>query len=692
MLLLFTPAAARAQMPLHPPEIRTVFPIGGVQGSVVELLVEGQNVSNPRAVAITGEGVKATVVSRGDVPETRIVGASTTRVRFEIAADAPLGIREFRLLTPAGLTSRGLFEISRGMGSLAESEPNNTFAAAPSVTLPITVEGKIYPREDVDLYRFKAAAGDELVFRVAAQELESSLDAFLTLRDSAGRELASNDDYVTRDPVLSYRFTQAGEYAIEVRDVDYGGALEASYRLTMSREPFLRTVYPLGAARGTVADLSLFGLNLAQLSGRGPDSYLIAYEAPQARYEVASDVPVGPREFRIATPGGVSNPVMVEALDVPEVREVEPNDDAPRAARLAVPGVGHGQIYGGKGSPGGDVDLFRFTAKKGQKLRLSVRAASAGSLLDGLLTVRDSTGKKLARADDGEGSRDPSLEFDPPADGDYFAEVTDVNGAGGLEYVYMLRVAPVAAPQPDFALEIYPANPSVPRGGSVPVEVRVKRTGGLKGALRFELSALPADVTAYIPPYAADSDRFYIALTAAPDAAFAEVPFGLTGVAEIDGKPVSHAAMGSERVWKTSPLHAVATKLMDVGVCETPDFTVKLDRTELTLAPGESVDVMVEIDKLPNYPRGIPIRAATVDYGGGALPKGLSVGRVTLPPEAKQVAVSVSAEAGTKPGEYPIFICGLSNPTTNDYILVGYLAPPLRVKVVEKKMAGEDRH
>jgi pre-peptidase len=375
----------------------------------------------------------------------------------------------------------------------------------------------------------------------------------------------------------------------------------------------------------------------------------------------------------------------VETLDIPELREVEPNDDAKRAPRLLVPGVGHGQIYGGRNSPGGDVDLWRFAAKKGQKLRLSVRARAAGSLLDGLLTVRDAAGKKLARADDTSDSRDPLLEFDPPADGEYLAEVTDVNSGGGLEYVYMLRVEPVTAEKPDFALALYPANPSVPRGGSVPVEVRVTRNGGFTGPVRFELPPLPAGVTAFVPDYAATSERFYVALSAAPDAPCTLGTFGLTGAAEIDGKPVSHQATGSERVWKTSPLHAVATKLMDVGVCEAPDFTLKLDRDELTLTPGESTEVTVLVDKLPNYPRGIPLRAATVDYGGGALPAGLSVGRVTLPPEAKQVKISVSAATGTKPGEYPIFICGLSNPTTNDYILIGYLAPPLKVKVVAAK-------
>src|SRR5262249_59782379 len=127
----------------------------------------------------------------------------------------------------------------------------------------------------------------------------------------------------------------------------------------------------------------------------------------------------------------------------------------------------------------------------GERLRVSVRAAAAGSLLDGLLTVRDAAGKKLARADDVDGSRDPSLEFDPPADGDYLAEVTDVNGAGGLEYVYMLRVEPVAAPRPDFSVALYPANPSVPRGGSVPVEVKVTRTAGFTGPIRFELPPFP---------------------------------------------------------------------------------------------------------------------------------------------------------------------------------------------------------
>ena len=65
-----------AQMPLHPPEIRTIFPIGGVQGSTVEVLVDGQNVSNPSAVAISGEGVRASVVGEENAMDLLTHGTS----------------------------------------------------------------------------------------------------------------------------------------------------------------------------------------------------------------------------------------------------------------------------------------------------------------------------------------------------------------------------------------------------------------------------------------------------------------------------------------------------------------------------------------------------------------------------------------------------------------------------------------
>src|SRR5438067_222593 len=153
-------APARAQMPLHPPEIRTIFPIGGVQGSTVELLIDGQNVSDPSAVAVSGEGVRASVVAEKTSTPVRIVGNATARIQLEIAPGAPIGIRELRLLTTAGLTNRALFEVSRGMTALQESESNDSMGAAQQVPVPVTIEGRINPSEDLDVYRFTVQSGD----------------------------------------------------------------------------------------------------------------------------------------------------------------------------------------------------------------------------------------------------------------------------------------------------------------------------------------------------------------------------------------------------------------------------------------------------------------------------------------------------------------------------------------------------
>src|SRR5207245_11412598 len=92
---------------------------------------------------------------------------------------------------------------------------------------------------------------------------------------------------------------------------------------------------------------------------------------------------------------------------------------------------------------------------------------------------------------------------------------------------------------------------------------------------------------------------------------------------------------------------------------------------------------------LPTSPRPSPHLPPPPDDHDGPHRDALWVARPTLPPQAHQVSVSISASTKAKPGEYPIFICGLANPSTNDYILVGYLAPPLRVKIVEKVAAAK---
>jgi hypothetical protein len=678
---------ASAQLPLHPPEIRTLFPIGGNRGATVETRVAGVNIGDASGVVVGGVGVTAEVLasdgsalSVGAPPGARLVNDTEARVRFRIAPEAEPGVREFRLYTPTGLSCRGLFLVSAegaGCPSLREQEPDDD--TPQDLPVPAALDGRMDRRDDVDRFRVRLASGESVTFYVEASAAESELDSMLTLRDSRGRQVAENDDFLGKDAALAYTAPAAGEYVLELREVDAGGGPEYGYRLFATRAPLVRCTYPLAAAPGMLADVSLFGLNLGG-AGKTSDGYAVPFDATQARVQVPAEGP-GTRHFRVATPSGETNPFALRILDVADVREQEPNDDPEQAVRVQVPGAAHGRIFGGAVNPGGDADRWKFAARKGEKLHLSVLAMRAGSPLDAALAIRGPDGKRLAANDDAGGSRDPQLDFEAPADADYMAEVTSAAGGGSVDAAYMLRIDPVKPPAPDFALRLYPVNPSIPRGGSVPVEVKVTRSGGFTGSIRFELPSLPKGVTALIPPEAATADRFYVALRAAEDAPYAMAPFQVTGTAEIDGRSVTHPAEGDERVWKGQPLRPVPTALRQVAVCEPMDFTVRLDRDTLELHPGETKEVTVLIRKIRGYPRGIPVRAATVDYNGGALPAGLSVGRVTLAAEATEVRVPVAAAADTKPGDYTIFICGLSNPTTNDYILIAQLAPPLLVRV-----------
>ena len=114
---------------------------------------------------------------------------------------------------------------------------------------------------------------------------------------------------------------------------------------------------------------------------------------------LAPDAEPGQRELRLETPRGVSNPLVFCVGRLPEFREKEPelttdprrpppgpDRHPPRTETpITLPAMVNGQIIPREPDPPsfrsdrftpGDVDRFRFEARKGQQL---VAAASAGN-------------------------------------------------------------------------------------------------------------------------------------------------------------------------------------------------------------------------------------------------------------------------------------------------------------------------
>jgi hypothetical protein len=86
---------------------------------------------------------------------------------------------------------------------------------------------------------------------------------------------------------------------------------------------------------------------------------------------IDASAPVGKRELRLQSAAGVTNPIFIEVGELPEFAESEPNDGAALGTAIpSTPALLNGQVMPG------DVDRFRFTATKGQKLVVAAHARS----------------------------------------------------------------------------------------------------------------------------------------------------------------------------------------------------------------------------------------------------------------------------------------------------------------------------
>ncbi len=247
--------------------------------------------------------------------------------------------------------------------------------------------------------------------------------------------------------------------------------------------PRVASVDPPVLCRGAEAELAFSGERLSgaaevHVTGEGIRAAVLP-GAPadgkslRARFAVAPDAPLGPREARLVARGGVSNPVALHVGLLPVVEEREPNDSAEQAQRVAQPAAIAGRIRSAAES-----DFYRFEVKKDQRLIFDCFAFRIGSKLDPAIALHDAAGKELARNDDAHGL-DAFLEFTAPRDGEYVLSVRDSLYAGSNDHGYRLELG--AFP---YVESIFPLGG--PRGGRVDVMVSGRNLGG-RSKMRVDL-------------------------------------------------------------------------------------------------------------------------------------------------------------------------------------------------------------
>lgn len=515
-----------------PPSTMYIFPAGGQRGTEVKVRVGGLYLHDECPFEMLGPGVRVspkltrtkTVWFEGPViplPDSQqqedypkdMAGTVT------LAPDAILGTRAWRTWTAQGACSARTFLVG-DFPEVVEDEIDGEPIPV-KVTLPVTANGRIFPREDVDVWTFDAKAGQGINCAAVAAKLGNPLDVRLEVRDPAGRRLAESGETSPPGFDALVRFTAPadGPYQVRIHDARFSGLQHYVYRLTITAGPFVDRVYPLGGRRGTTT------------------RFQVAGQSVPAEFDMALPAN-GSAVWQTTLPGNAgSNLFSLDLDDLPETLEAEPNDKPEQAAPRDVPAVFNGRI-----DRPGDADVWSFRAAKGAPFQIDLRAARLGSPLDSVLTLLDAGGKELAKSDDlGGNQTDSELKFTAPADGVYSLRVEErLESRGGPAYAYRLRVAP--PPAPDFRLKLVADALSVNRAGEAKLKLRAERIGGFAGEIKLAFDNLPAGVSVANPAIPANAAEVDLTFKADAKAPVQAAPIAIKGTAMIGDKPVTQRA------------------------------------------------------------------------------------------------------------------------------------------------------
>jgi hypothetical protein len=371
-----TPAAPPKPELVRNATLNPPAPRAAARGGKTRITLSGNSVGRATEVVFSEPGLTASIV-KAEKPDPNRLEADLT-----IAPDARLGLHRIGVVTPLGVPGFQSFAVE-AQPSSPEAEPNDDPSALKPIPLPATLVGTIDRPGDLDHVRFEAKQGRQLVFAMTAKTLGSGLNGVLALLDDKGRTLAeATVGEGTNDPVLTATIPRDGVFTLRISDADYGGSGNHFYRIAAGAEPYLASIYPLGVARGGTTTVHVSGVNL------------------QGKTDVEMAVPpgTGPVELReIATlfPGETRpiNRRMVVVADGPQTVEVEPNDEPAKAKEVATPGGVSGRI-----SRDGDLDHYRFVAKKGERLIVEVFGRRLGTPLDPVIEILDAKGRPVPRA------------------------------------------------------------------------------------------------------------------------------------------------------------------------------------------------------------------------------------------------------------------------------------------------------
>jgi len=631
------------------PEIGGLLPCGGPRGQVTTLRIDGKNLA----------GAKLFVDGRGVSVKSVQPSADSLTAEVQVDSSASLGPHEVRVVTSKGVSNGSRFWVDLQPNRVLEHPIREDEAAVPlDGNAREVINGRIAAKAGRDRFQIEAVAGEMWSFECFAERIRSKLDPVLEIRDDRGVLIRLVESTWENDPRFVHTFAKAGRYTLIVRDSEYNGGPNYTYRLTAGRQTFVTSFAPRGGQPGGSASLSL---TLADKS------------ACMATVPVPADPQASPEsvcwaETRVGQ-SVLALPLLVGSEPVSCASDTEAIQALP-----ALPAAVDGTFTRFPKAS------FRFHATSGAKYLFDLYGRRIGSRIDGQIRVLNSAGKVAAENDDlSVLTKDARVEFAPPAEGDYVIEVKNVEEVTGSDCYYRLRATRIV---PDFRLAIATDRLVSPAGGTIAVPVTVERIGGFAGSVEIRVDGLPAGVKCSGGLIPAGKTSVELTLTSAVVATPAASPVRVIGTAMLDGKRVERDAPAWEQYEHrsidlllsveysyTRPHH-----LWNMLLCAVADrvdpITVETAAPTYDLAPGGKLEIPVRIVRHAGS-------AAEVKLEARNLPAKVTVAALTIPAGQTEGKLVFTAAADAPADLTNLIITAKHGSTTS-------LAPALRLTVTRK--------
>ena len=248
-------------------------------------------------------------------------------------------------------------------------------------------------------------------------------------------------------------------------------------------------------------------------------------------------------------------------------------------------------------------------------------------------------------------------------------------------FYYNLEVKPL---KPDFTLKCDTDRAMIAPGNKTCWFVIVERKYGFAGEVKVEATGLPGGVSASPLTLLPEMTQGVLILSASPEAKvdFATVQVhGTATLADASGKPLSvikQAVPITEIYIPGGGRGLLEARTQGVAVTEKNDIEVSVANPNITIAPGQTIKVDVEIKRRPDYTKPVTLDLRINHLGGvftNPLPPGITVDDgATIPDNQTKGQITLHASADAK-AVSNLQLAVMANVSINFVMKVWFAAP-----------------